>query len=101
MGLLRPGISNQGMGKGMSKLQLLHRPWVVFDPHNEHHRKYYSEFVQYRTWGRCPVRFFVDDDSGDLITMMQRKLVDFYVIKEFPSETVPDTNKFLVNQIPK
>jgi len=86
----------------MSKLQLLHRPWVVFDPHNENHRLYYSEFVQYRTWGRCPVRFFVDDDSGDLITMMQRKLVDYYVVQEFPvPETAVDTNKFLVNQVPK
>lgn len=67
----------------MSKLQLLHRPWVVFDPYNKDHRKYYAEFVQYRTWGRCPVRFFVDDDSGDLITMIQRKLVDYYVTQEF------------------
>jgi hypothetical protein len=67
----------------MSKLQLLHRPWVVFDPYNKDHRKYYAEFVQYRTWGRCPVRFFVDDDSGDLITMIQRKLVDYYVSQEF------------------
>jgi hypothetical protein len=86
----------------MSKLQLLHRPWVVFDPNNEHHRQYYSEFVHYRTWGRCPVRFFVDDDSGDLVTMMQRKLVDYYVGQEFPvAESVVDTDKFLVNQIPK
>jgi len=68
----------------MSKLQLLHRPWVVFDPHNEKHRSYYSEFVRYATWGRCPVRFFTDDDSGDLITMIQRKLVDYYVTNEFP-----------------
>jgi hypothetical protein len=29
------------------------------------------------------VRFFVDDDSGDLITMIQRKLVDYYVSQEF------------------
>jgi len=69
----------------MSKLQLLHRPWVVFDPHNMAHRTYYAEFVQYGTWGRCPVRFFTDDDSGDLITMIQRKLVDYYVSNEFPN----------------
>ncbi len=68
----------------MSKLQLLHRPWVVFDAANDNHRLYYAEFVQYSTWGRCPVRFVVDDDSNDLITMIQRKLVEFYVSKEFP-----------------
>jgi len=67
----------------MSRLQLLHRPWVVFDPTDKNHRKYYADFVRYSTWGRCPVRFFVDDDSGDLITMIQRKLVDYYVSQEF------------------
>lgn len=67
----------------MSRLQLLHRPWVVFDPTDKNHRKYYADFVRFSTWGRCPVRFFVDDDSGDLITMIQRKLVDYYVQKEF------------------
>ena len=77
----------------MSRLQLLHRPWVVFDPHNAAHRSYYAEFVQYRTWGRCPVRFFVDDDSGDLITMMQRKLVEYYVSKEFPDSQNRLTDK--------
>jgi hypothetical protein len=48
------------------------------------------------------VRFFVDDDSGDLITMMQRKLVDYYVVQEFlVPATAVDTDKFLVNQVPK
>lgn len=67
----------------MSKLQLLHRPWVVFDPHNKDHRRYYSDFVKFATWGRCPVRFVMDDDSNDLITMIQRKLVEYYVEREF------------------
>jgi hypothetical protein len=67
----------------MSKLQLLHRPWVVFDPYNANHRKYYADFTQYETWGRCPVRFIMDDDSNDLVTMIQRKLVEYYVVNEF------------------
>ena len=67
----------------MSKLQLLHRPWVLFDPYSENHRKYYADFTKYATWGRCPVRFIMDDDSNDLVTMIQRKLVEYYVVSEF------------------
>jgi hypothetical protein len=56
----------------------------VFDAHNANHRKYYADFCKYATWGRCPVRFIMDDDSNDLITMIQRKLVEYYVLQEFP-----------------
>ena len=67
----------------MSRLALHSRPYIVFDPANHQHRRWYSEFVQNGTWGRCPVRFIVPDDQGDLITMMQRSLIKFYVNKEF------------------
>jgi hypothetical protein len=67
----------------VSKLQLEARQWVVFDPTNKDHRLYYHEFITLGTWGRCPVRFIIDDDAGDLITFIQRKLVDYYVKREF------------------
>lgn len=67
----------------MSRLALHSRPYTVFDPANHQHRRWYSDFVQNGTWGRCPVRFIVPDDQGDLITMMQRSLIKFYVNKEF------------------
>ena len=67
----------------MSTLELAGRPFVVFDPANKAHREFYFEFVQTRTWGNCPVRFVVPEDHGDLITMIQRSLVKFYVEKEF------------------
>jgi len=44
---------------------------------------WYYEFVKKSTWGHCPVRFVVPDDQGDLITMIQRTLVKYYVEKEF------------------
>jgi len=91
------------MGKGMSKLQLLHRQWVVFDPHNENHRRYYADFCKYATWGRCPVRFIMDDDSNDLITMIQRKLVEYYVTEEFPVVSKPKLklDKYMFDEAPK
>jgi hypothetical protein len=67
----------------MSKLQLYCRPYVVFDPTNKDHRKWFSYFNELRSWGHCPVRFIIEDDHGDLITMIQRKLIQYYVDKEF------------------
>lgn len=67
----------------MSILHLHHRPWTVFDPANKNHRRWYHEFVKHGTWGRCPYRFMMADDGGNLITMIQRTLVEHYVQQEF------------------
>jgi hypothetical protein len=67
----------------MSRLQLFGRPWVVFDSENKQHRRWFSEYQKSGTWGKCPVRFVVNDDHGDLLTMIQRELISHYVEKEF------------------
>ena len=67
----------------MSILHFKSRPWTVFDPANKQHRRWYYEFVKHKTWGKCPVRFIVPEDHGDLITMCQRALVRWYVDNEF------------------
>lgn len=67
----------------MSKLQLYGRPYVQFDAFNPEHRKWFSEFQKRRSWGFCPVRFFVNEDYGDLITQIQREMIQFYVNQEF------------------
>lgn len=67
----------------MSMLEYKARPWTAFDPGNRDHRRWYHEFVKHGTWGRCPYRFIVPDDHGNLITLIQRKLVEYYVGKEF------------------
>jgi len=67
----------------MSKLALFGRPWVVFDAKNKDHRKWFAQFQREASWGHCPVRFVVDDEQGDLVTMIQRRLIQFYVDKEF------------------
>jgi hypothetical protein len=65
------------------RLELAGRPYVVFDPDNKEHRRYYYRFVETSSWGSCPVRFVVPEDHGDLIQMIQRSLVAHYVSKEF------------------
>ena len=75
----------------MSKLEYYSRPLVAFDAHNKEHRRHYYKFRQTHSWGHCPVRFIVPDESGwDLISMIQRQLLEYYVDKEFlvkPKET--------------
>ena len=86
----------------MSKLSYIGRPWTVFDPTNKEHRKWFAEFQHLSTWGKCPVRFVVADDHGDLITMIQRSLVQYYVDREFnlaPSKSV--SNKLTIVRLKK
>jgi hypothetical protein len=73
----------------MSRLELFGRPYVVFDPENKAHRSYYNDFVVTQSWGSCPVRFVVADDQGDLVTMIQRSLINYYVQKEFRNKPIP------------
>jgi len=71
----------------MSKLVLFGRPYVVFDAYNKEHRKWFADFNKTRSWGNCPVRFVIDNDHGDLITMIQRELIQYYVDKEFKKKS--------------
>jgi len=73
----------------MSKLALFGRPFVVFDPTNKDHRRWFAEFNRDSSWKACPVRFVIDDDNGDLVTMIQRKLIQYYVDKEFGTADNP------------
>ena len=79
----------------MSRLEFFQRPLVAFDPANKDHRCWYQEFMSKNSWGHCPVRFIVTDDHGDLVTMIQRSLVDFYVKREF---TKPSKSKVLAKK---
>jgi hypothetical protein len=67
----------------MSKLAFIGRPWVAFEASDSQHRAWFAEFRRLGTWGRCPVRFIIADDHGDLITMIQRRLIDYYIAREF------------------
>lgn len=66
----------------MSRLDYWGRPWVVFDATNKNHRRWFAEFQRTSTWGRCPVRFIVEQ-NGELLSLIQQQLIDYYVRKEF------------------
>jgi hypothetical protein len=67
----------------MSILDLKARPIIEFDATNPQHRKYFSEFVKKKSWGYIPIRFAVRGSRTDLVTQVERDLVDYYVYKEF------------------
>jgi len=68
----------------VSRLEFLARPLVAFDPHNKDHRRWYWEFMAYRGWGKCPVRFICTEEHGEnLPVMIQKLVVDYYINKEF------------------
>ncbi len=81
----------KGKYSDMSKLQLYGRPWVVFDATNKDHRRWFAEFNKNLSWKGCPVRFVVNEDHGDLITQIQRQLIQFYVDREFGTDVDPHT----------
>ena len=61
------------------------RPLVIFNPAEKAHREHYATFLKTKSWGSCPVRFAVDGDAqnNNLAYAMQRKLVAYYMAKEF------------------
>jgi hypothetical protein len=75
----------------MSRIQLHGRPWVVFDANNKDHRRWFAEFNEHLSWSSCPVRFVVNEDHGDLVTQINRSLIQFYVDKEFGTDRDPKT----------
>jgi hypothetical protein len=72
----------------VSKLAFHGRPFVIFDPANKEHRAEYYKFVKTGMWGHCPYRFVITDDQGDVVTMIQRKLIAYYVSKEFDTKSI-------------
>lgn len=67
----------------MSILTLNQRPFVVFDPAKPEHRRAAHQFATTRTWGKCEFRFAIDDESTNLIDMINRRLLDWYMKNEF------------------
>ena len=71
----------------MSRLEYYNRPLVAFNPANKEHRRFYYQFLEHNTWGLCPVRFICPEESGsDLIKMIQKQLIEYYVSQEFKGE---------------
>jgi hypothetical protein len=90
----------------VSRLEFYSRPLVAFDPTNKDHRRWFDEFRKYGGWGKCPVRFLCPSETGsDLVKMITRELVDYYIQKEFvakkPQKKVVQKKPKTVDKVPK
>ena len=56
---------------------------VLFDASNHQHRKHYAKFIENKSWGYVPIKFAVLGSRTDLVTQIERDLVDYYTHKEF------------------
>lgn len=71
--------------ENMSKVQVQNRPIVPFDANKKAHRKIFYEAMKYRTWGRSPIRFWLEEDNYNLIDQIQKQMAKYYMTKEFGS----------------
>ena len=78
----------------MSLLHLRMRPIVEFDVTNRKHREDYAKFIATGSWGHCPVRYEVNEPCGELAGAIQRKILEYYMMREFKLEP-KDTRVFL------
>ena len=77
------------------------RPIVSFDVDNPDHRLWYSEFVKYNTWGRCPVRFMAEALDQDLVSFINGKMLSYYLREEFENGKAKNSNKDGAKSKPK
>ena len=84
----------------MSRLEFYSRPLVAFDATLKEHRQLYFQFVEKRSWGASPYRFICPEDHGDLLTMIQRSLIEYYIKKEF-GQTAPVPEKKIRSKVSK
>lgn len=67
----------------MSKISQFGRQFEVFDPNNRNHREIFHDALKHRTWGRSPIRFWVDDEQTDLLYQCTQKMAHWYMAQEF------------------
>jgi len=59
------------------------RPIVEFDVDNREHRRLYFNFLKDKSWGKCPFRFVVSNSFGNPKGIIDRRIIEFYLNKEF------------------
>lgn len=67
---------------------LLHgRPKTIFDPKIRQHREIYAQYLETGAWTHSPLSFVIDDDSLAVTFCIEKKLMDYYLKKEFGKDS--------------
>lgn len=83
----------------MSKIQQYGRPFVTFDVDNKEHRKIFHEILKYNTFGRSPVRFWLENEHNNLMNQISKDLTDYYLVKEFGSMKIKDEEMLPIGEV--
>lgn len=83
----------------MSKILQYGRPYVTFDPTNKDHRKIFHEIVKYNTFGRSPIRFWLENEHNNLLNQISQDLSNYYLEKEFGSLAREDEEAIPYGQV--
>ena len=67
----------------MSKINQYGRQYEVFDATSKTHRKIFHDVIKYKTWGRAPIRFWIENENNNLISQIADEMVRYYMMKEF------------------
>ena len=66
----------------MSVIEMNSRPKIRFDATNHQHRAYFQDFMKTGSWKNCPYQFFLEENQWNLVTMIQNKILNFYLNKD-------------------
>ncbi len=72
-----------------NRLALFSRPKTIFDPANKLHRSDYLKFLETGSWRHCSLSFIIDDDSLSVTYCIQKKMLAYYLKKEFGQDRQP------------
>lgn len=72
-----------------NRLVLFGRPKAIFDPTNKRDRTAYLDFLETGSWRNCPVNYIIDDDSISATYCIEKKLLAYYLRKEFGEDRFP------------
>ena len=67
----------------MGKIDQYGRQHEVFDATSKTHRKIFHDVIKYKTWGRAPIRFWIENENNNLISQITDEMVRYYMMKEF------------------
>jgi hypothetical protein len=67
----------------MSKVEQYSRPWVTFNPTDKQHREIFHTALKYNTWGKAPVRFWLEGETSSLMDQCTQKMARYYMEQEF------------------
>ena len=63
----------------MSKVEQYSRPWVTFNPTDKKHREIFHTALKHNTWGKSPVRFWLEGETSSLMDQCTQKMARYYM----------------------